>query len=156
MKLCFVLSVSEVIRCLKTTLLQKARDLHREHQVLQQQEADREVVAELLQHHGNGKPVDAQRRQEALQHYATCREERVQDFLRALKHKRDSYFSGLWSETALAWATQQTPCLNGGGGGLFTLQKGSYGRVKSWTFTGDGHCVTDQGRRPYYPHGAVG
>lgn len=82
--------------------IQKARDLHREHQALQQQEADREVVAELLQHHGNGKPVDAQRRQDALQHYATCREERVQDFLRALKHKRDSYFSGLWSETALA------------------------------------------------------
>lgn len=82
--------------------VQKARDLHKEHQALQQQEADREVVAELLQHHGNGKPVDAQRRQEALQHYATCREERVQDFLRALKQKRDSYFSGLWSETVLA------------------------------------------------------
>lgn len=97
-------------------LLQKARDLHREHQALQQQEADREVVAELLQHHGNGKPVDAQRRQEALQHYATCREERVQDFLRALKHKRDSYFSGLWSETVSAWESteEQTPCLSGG------------------------------------------
>ncbi|CAG03368.1 unnamed protein product, partial [Tetraodon nigroviridis] len=69
--------------------IQKARDLHREQQTLMQLESDRACVAELLQHHGNGKPADAQRRQEALQHYISCREERVQDFLRALKHKRD-------------------------------------------------------------------
>lgn len=79
-------------------VFQKARDLHREHQALQQLEEDRACVAEHLQHHGNGKPVDAQRRQEALLHYTACREERVQDFLQALKHKRESYFNDLWSE----------------------------------------------------------
>lgn len=83
-------------------LLQKARDLHREHQALQQLEADRACVAELLQHHSNGKPVDSQRRQEALLHYTSCREERVRDFLEALKHKRDSFFSDLCSESLLA------------------------------------------------------
>lgn len=83
-------------------MFQKARDLHREHQALQQLEADRACVAENLQHHGNGKPVDAQRRQEALMHYTACREERVQDFLEALKHKRDSFFSDLCSEAISA------------------------------------------------------
>ncbi|XP_018555405.1 dehydrodolichyl diphosphate synthase complex subunit DHDDS isoform X2 [Lates calcarifer] len=82
--------------------IQKARDLHREHQALLQLEADRACVAEHLQHHGNGKPADAQRRQEALLHYTACREERVQDFLRALKHKRDSFFNDLCSEAVLA------------------------------------------------------
>uniref|UniRef100_A0A667ZL65 Alkyl transferase n=1 Tax=Myripristis murdjan TaxID=586833 RepID=A0A667ZL65_9TELE len=78
--------------------IQKARDLHREEQELQQLEADRACVAEVLQHHGNGKPADAQRRQEALLHYTACREERVQDFLEALKHKRDSFFTDLASQ----------------------------------------------------------
>uniref|UniRef100_A0A3Q4GVJ4 Alkyl transferase n=1 Tax=Neolamprologus brichardi TaxID=32507 RepID=A0A3Q4GVJ4_NEOBR len=82
--------------------IQKARDLHREHQALQQLEADRACVAELLQHHSNGKPADSQRRQEALLHYTACREERVRDFLEALKHKRDSFFSDLCSESLLA------------------------------------------------------
>ncbi|XP_044064329.1 dehydrodolichyl diphosphate synthase complex subunit DHDDS isoform X2 [Siniperca chuatsi] len=82
--------------------IQKARDLDREHQALLQLEADRACVAEHLQHHGNGKPADAQRRQEALLHYTTCREERIQDFLEALKHKRDSFFNDLWSEAVLA------------------------------------------------------
>lgn len=81
---------------------QKARDLHREHQALLQLEADRACVAESLQHHGNGKPADAQRRQEALLHYTTCREERIQDFLDALKHKRDSFFDDLESEAVVA------------------------------------------------------
>lgn len=63
-----------------------------------QLESDCACVAELLQNHGNGKPVNAQRRQEALQHYICCREERIQDFLQALKHKRDSYFNDLWRE----------------------------------------------------------
>lgn len=80
---------------------QKARDLHREHQALQQFEADRACVAEHLQHHGNGKPVDAQRRQEAVLHYTACREERIQDFLQALKHKRDSFFNDLSSDAVL-------------------------------------------------------
>ncbi|XP_068180636.1 dehydrodolichyl diphosphate synthase complex subunit DHDDS [Antennarius striatus] len=79
--------------------IQSARDLHREHQVLQQLESDRACIAEYLQHQGNGKPVDAQRSQEALQHYTACREERIQDFLQALKQKRDSYFNDLWRET---------------------------------------------------------
>uniref|UniRef100_A0A3Q2D9D0 Alkyl transferase n=1 Tax=Cyprinodon variegatus TaxID=28743 RepID=A0A3Q2D9D0_CYPVA len=79
--------------------IQKARDLHREEQVLQQLEADCACVAEQLPHHGNGKPADAQRRQEALQHYTVAREARVQDFLEALKHKRDSFFTNLCSET---------------------------------------------------------
>uniref|UniRef100_A0A3Q1GYP4 Alkyl transferase n=2 Tax=Acanthochromis polyacanthus TaxID=80966 RepID=A0A3Q1GYP4_9TELE len=82
--------------------IQKARELHREHQALQQLEADRACVAEHLQHHGNGKPADAQRRQEALLHYTACREDRVQDFLEALKHKRDSFYSDLCSEPVLA------------------------------------------------------
>ncbi|XP_056142603.1 dehydrodolichyl diphosphate synthase complex subunit DHDDS [Lampris incognitus] len=82
--------------------IQKARDLHREEQARQQVEEDRACVGELLQHHGNGKPAEAQRRQEALSHYTVCREERIQDFLKALKHKRDSFFSELSSQAALA------------------------------------------------------
>ncbi|XP_034554382.1 dehydrodolichyl diphosphate synthase complex subunit DHDDS isoform X3 [Notolabrus celidotus] len=82
--------------------IQKARDLHREHQAFQQLEADRACVAEHLQHHGNGKPADTQRRQEALLHYTACREERIQDFLEALKHKRDSFFNDLTSEAIVA------------------------------------------------------
>ena len=82
-------------------VFQKARELHREHQALEQLEADRACVAEHLQCHGNGKPVDAHRRQEALQHYISCREERVQDFIQALKQKRDSYFNDLWSGEVL-------------------------------------------------------
>ncbi|XP_061574469.1 dehydrodolichyl diphosphate synthase complex subunit DHDDS [Cololabis saira] len=81
--------------------IQKARDLHREEQALQQLEADRACVAEHLQHQGNGKPVDAQRRQEALQLYATSREARVGHFLQALKDKRNSFFSDLSSEAVL-------------------------------------------------------
>nr|XP_046255408.1 dehydrodolichyl diphosphate synthase complex subunit DHDDS [Scatophagus argus]XP_046255409.1 dehydrodolichyl diphosphate synthase complex subunit DHDDS [Scatophagus argus]XP_046255410.1 dehydrodolichyl diphosphate synthase complex subunit DHDDS [Scatophagus argus]XP_046255411.1 dehydrodolichyl diphosphate synthase complex subunit DHDDS [Scatophagus argus]XP_046255412.1 dehydrodolichyl diphosphate synthase complex subunit DHDDS [Scatophagus argus] len=82
--------------------IQKARELHQEHQALQQLEEDRVCVSEHLQHHGNGKPIDAQKRQEALLHYIACREERIQNFLQALKHKRDSYFNDLWSEAVLA------------------------------------------------------
>lgn len=83
-------------------VFQKARDLHREHQALLQLEADRACVEERMQHHGNGKPADTQRRQEALLHYTACREERVQDFLGALKHKRDSFFYDLCSSAILA------------------------------------------------------
>lgn len=83
-------------------VFQKARDLHREHQASLQLESDRACAAEHLQHHGNGKPADAQRRQEALLHYTACREERVQDFLEALKHKRDSFYNDLSSEGVLA------------------------------------------------------
>uniref|UniRef100_A0A3B3TMZ9 Alkyl transferase n=1 Tax=Poecilia latipinna TaxID=48699 RepID=A0A3B3TMZ9_9TELE len=81
--------------------IQKARELHRDEQALQQLEADCACIAEHLQHQGNGKPADAQRRQEALQHYTVAREERVQDFLQALKHKRDTFFTNLCSETIL-------------------------------------------------------
>ncbi|XP_068592464.1 dehydrodolichyl diphosphate synthase complex subunit DHDDS isoform X2 [Cebidichthys violaceus] len=87
---------------LNHTSIQKARELHREHQALQQLEADRACVAEHLQHRGNGKPADAQRRQEALLHYTTRREERIQDFLEALKHKRDSFINDLWSDAVSA------------------------------------------------------
>lgn len=83
-------------------MLQKARDQHREGQALQQHEADRACVADLLQHHRNGKPLDAQRRQEALLNYTASREERVQDFLGALQHKRDSFLTDLTSQAALA------------------------------------------------------
>lgn len=76
--------------------IQKARDLYQEQQALQQLEADRACVAE--QHQGNGKPADGKRRQEALDQYSACREERVQDFLQALKHKRDLFFSDLSSQ----------------------------------------------------------
>uniref|UniRef100_A0AAZ3P9Z4 ditrans,polycis-polyprenyl diphosphate synthase [(2E,6E)-farnesyldiphosphate specific] n=1 Tax=Oncorhynchus tshawytscha TaxID=74940 RepID=A0AAZ3P9Z4_ONCTS len=82
--------------------LQKARDQHREGQALQQHEADRACLADLLQHHGNGKPLDAQRRREALLNYTASREERVQDFLGALQHKRDSFLTDLTSQAALA------------------------------------------------------
>ncbi|KAM9798645.1 dehydrodolichyl diphosphate synthase complex subunit DHDDS [Neosynchiropus ocellatus] len=77
--------------------IQKARELHRENQAQLQLEADRAALAEHM--HGNGKPADVLRRQEALQHYVSCREERVQDFLVALKRKRDSYFNDLCSGT---------------------------------------------------------
>ncbi|XP_008321175.1 dehydrodolichyl diphosphate synthase complex subunit Dhdds [Cynoglossus semilaevis] len=82
--------------------IQKARELHREHQASLQLEADRLCTAEELQHHGNGKPTDAHTRQEALLHYITCREERVQNFLTALKHKRDLFFHDLCIEATTA------------------------------------------------------
>ncbi|XP_068615541.1 dehydrodolichyl diphosphate synthase complex subunit DHDDS [Brachionichthys hirsutus] len=82
--------------------IQSARDLHQEHQVSQQLESDRACVAEHLRHYGNGKPVDAQRSQEALLHYTTCRENRIQDFLQALKQKRETYFNDLWGEAMLS------------------------------------------------------
>uniref|UniRef100_A0A8C1XLR5 ditrans,polycis-polyprenyl diphosphate synthase [(2E,6E)-farnesyldiphosphate specific] n=1 Tax=Cyprinus carpio TaxID=7962 RepID=A0A8C1XLR5_CYPCA len=82
--------------------LQKARDLHREGQALQQMEADRSCVAELLQNRGNGKPVDAQSRQRELLNYTASREERVRCFLNALQHKRDTVFSDLSSQAVLA------------------------------------------------------
>lgn len=96
--MCPYLTVVNYVSFVNCVAFQKARDLHREQQTLMQLESDRACVAELLQHHGNGKPVDAQRRQEALQHYISCREERIQDFLQALKHKRDSYFNDLWRD----------------------------------------------------------
>lgn len=76
--------------------IQKARDLYQEQQELQQLEADRTCVAE--QHQGNGKPADSKRRQEVLEQYSASREERVHDFLQALKHKRDLFFSDLSSQ----------------------------------------------------------
>ncbi|XP_061146022.1 dehydrodolichyl diphosphate synthase complex subunit DHDDS isoform X1 [Syngnathus typhle] len=82
--------------------IQNARDIHRAHEALQQLEADRASAcsAEYLQRHGNGKPADAIRRQEALSHYATQRQERVRHFLEALAHKRDSFFTDLCSGVA--------------------------------------------------------
>ncbi|XP_054636951.1 dehydrodolichyl diphosphate synthase complex subunit DHDDS isoform X1 [Dunckerocampus dactyliophorus] len=79
--------------------IQSARDLHREHQALQQLESDRACVAEHLPHQGNGKPADACRRQEALSRYTACRQERVLDFIEALKQKRNSFFTDLCSAT---------------------------------------------------------
>lgn len=83
-------------------VLQKAREQHRESQALQQLEADRSCVTELLQHHGNGTPVDAQSRQEALRGYTASREERVRHFLGALQHKRDTFFTDLCSPAVVA------------------------------------------------------
>lgn len=82
--------------------IQRARELHQERQALAQLEAERACVAQQMQHHGNGKPADTQRQQEALQQYIVCREERVQDFLEALKHKRDSFFKDLCSQVSHA------------------------------------------------------
>ncbi|KAJ8405006.1 hypothetical protein AAFF_G00329270 [Aldrovandia affinis] len=84
--------------------LQKARDLHREQQALQQLEADRNCVADLMMHHGkgNGKAADTHSRQEHLLNYAADREERVQGFLGTLQHRRDSYFTELAGKAALA------------------------------------------------------
>ncbi|XP_061771149.1 dehydrodolichyl diphosphate synthase complex subunit DHDDS isoform X1 [Nerophis ophidion] len=75
--------------------IQSARDLHREHQALQQLESDRACVAEHLHRHGNGKPADGHRRQEALSRYTARRQERVQVFIKVLKEKRDSFFTDL-------------------------------------------------------------
>lgn len=83
-------------------LWQKARELHRKDQVRQQMEADRTCVAELLQHRENGKPMDAQSQQTALLNYTSRREERVQCFLDALQHKRDTFLNDLSSQTAVA------------------------------------------------------
>ncbi|XP_051575382.1 dehydrodolichyl diphosphate synthase complex subunit DHDDS-like isoform X2 [Myxocyprinus asiaticus] len=82
--------------------LQKAQELHKEGQVLQQMEADRTCVAELLQHRGNGKPMDAQSRQTALLNYTASREERVCCFLNALQHKRDTFLNDLSSQAVVA------------------------------------------------------
>ncbi|XP_073728667.1 dehydrodolichyl diphosphate synthase complex subunit DHDDS [Misgurnus anguillicaudatus] len=82
--------------------LQKAQELHREDQVLQQMEADRTCVAELLQQRGNGKPMDAQSQQTALINYTARREERVRCFLDALQHKRDTFLDDLSSQTVVA------------------------------------------------------
>uniref|UniRef100_H2MJ95 Alkyl transferase n=1 Tax=Oryzias latipes TaxID=8090 RepID=H2MJ95_ORYLA len=86
--------------------IQKARELHREEQALQQLEADRACVADLLQHQGNGKPADAKRRQEALHLCTASREARVQDFLQALKQKRNHFFSDLYGEAVSAYESQ--------------------------------------------------
>ncbi|XP_056099268.1 dehydrodolichyl diphosphate synthase complex subunit DHDDS [Rhinichthys klamathensis goyatoka] len=82
--------------------LQKAQELHRESQALQQMEADRTCVTEILQHRGNGKPMDGQSRQTALLNYTASREERVRCFLNALQHKRDAFFNDLSSQTVVA------------------------------------------------------
>ncbi|XP_077576900.1 dehydrodolichyl diphosphate synthase complex subunit DHDDS [Stigmatopora nigra] len=75
--------------------IQNARDVHREHQALQQMEADRARAAEHLQRHGNGKPADANRRQEAVLRHTAQRQQRVRNFLEALTQKRDSFFTDL-------------------------------------------------------------
>lgn len=82
--------------------IQKAREIHREGQAVQQMESDHSCVAELLQHRGNGKPVDPHSRQTALLSYAASREERVQRFVGALQEKRDTFFDRLISPTAVA------------------------------------------------------
>ncbi|TRY58566.1 hypothetical protein DNTS_000406 [Danionella cerebrum] len=79
--------------------LQKARELHQEEQKLQQLESDSTCLSEILQRGGNGKPMEAQSRQNALLHYTSSREQRVQRFLNALQHKRDSFFDRLSSQT---------------------------------------------------------
>ncbi|NP_998352.1 dehydrodolichyl diphosphate synthase complex subunit DHDDS [Danio rerio] len=82
--------------------IQKARELHREEQVLQQMESDRTCVAEILQHRGNGKPMDGQSQQNALLNYSSSREERVRGFLNTLQHKRDAFFDDLSSQAVVA------------------------------------------------------
>ncbi|XP_062841682.1 dehydrodolichyl diphosphate synthase complex subunit DHDDS isoform X2 [Trichomycterus rosablanca] len=81
--------------------IQKARELHMDAEAVQQLEADRACV-EQLQQGGNGKLMDARSRQAALLNYTSQREERVNRFLSALQHKRDSYFHRLCSPTAVA------------------------------------------------------
>ncbi|KAL7840057.1 hypothetical protein AOLI_G00253800 [Acnodon oligacanthus] len=82
--------------------LQKAQEMHKEGQAIHQLEADRLCVAELLQHRGNGKPMDARARQTVLLSYSESREERVQRFLCALQQKRDTFFEHLSSPTVVA------------------------------------------------------
>lgn len=82
--------------------IQKAWELHREEQVLQQMESDRTCVAEILQHRGNGKPMDSQSQQNALLNYSSSREERVRGFLNTLQHKRDAFFDDLSSQAVVA------------------------------------------------------
>ena len=82
--------------------MQKARELHQDEQRRQQLEADHACVAELLHHHGNGKPADGPRRQEAVAEYGLRREARVKDFLEALRNKRDSFLTQLASQATVA------------------------------------------------------
>lgn len=72
--------------------IQKARELHRDAEAMQQLEADRSCVAKLLQQRGNSKMEDSRSQQAALQSYIASREERVGHFLTALQHKRDAFF----------------------------------------------------------------
>lgn len=61
-----------------------------------------------------------------------------------------------WSRPGLRTPWRTNPMFKWGGHSLrFSFQKGSCGKVKSGTFTGDSHHVTDQRRGPFYPHGAV-
>ncbi|MBN3297710.1 DHDDS synthase, partial [Amia calva] len=75
--------------------LQATRDRHREDQALQQLEADRLCVSDLLQREGGGRASDPQHRQELLQRYTAAREKRVHGFLRSLQQKRDRFFTDL-------------------------------------------------------------
>uniref|UniRef100_A0A3B3R464 Alkyl transferase n=1 Tax=Paramormyrops kingsleyae TaxID=1676925 RepID=A0A3B3R464_9TELE len=82
--------------------LQKARDQHHEEQARQQLEADCSCVAELLQQHGSARPAEACNRQDLLLSYAVDRDQRIQGFLSALQHKKDSFFTDLTSQAVLA------------------------------------------------------
>ncbi|XP_018582388.1 dehydrodolichyl diphosphate synthase complex subunit DHDDS [Scleropages formosus] len=82
--------------------LQRAQEQHWEEQALQQLEADRSCVAELMRQHGSGTVADTQDRRKLLLSYTLKREERVQGFLSALQNKRDSFFHNLTSQAVLA------------------------------------------------------
>ncbi|CAL8249710.1 unnamed protein product [Boreogadus saida] len=82
--------------------IMKARELHQDEQHRQQLEADHACVAQLLRHHGNGKPADGARRREAVAEYGLRREARVKDFLEALRNKRDSFLTRLASQATVA------------------------------------------------------
>lgn len=83
--------------------LQKVQETHQERLALEQLEADRNHVMELLQRHqGNGSPPEAHDTQEMVRRYASEREDRVGQFLGALQHKRDTYFLDLCSPAVVA------------------------------------------------------
>uniref|UniRef100_A0A8C4T1J6 ditrans,polycis-polyprenyl diphosphate synthase [(2E,6E)-farnesyldiphosphate specific] n=1 Tax=Erpetoichthys calabaricus TaxID=27687 RepID=A0A8C4T1J6_ERPCA len=72
--------------------LQRAREVHREEQVLEQLEADRSCVADLLQQDGTGNLLDSQSKKDLLQKYTAEREKRIHCFLNILQEKRNNFF----------------------------------------------------------------
>lgn len=79
--------------------LQKARDMYMEERNLQQMEEDKAQVTEKLKQEGSSLK-DPQTWQRLLQECRAQREERIQDFLQALEHKRMDFLEKLVAASA--------------------------------------------------------
>ncbi|XP_010001976.1 PREDICTED: dehydrodolichyl diphosphate synthase isoform X2 [Chaetura pelagica] len=75
--------------------LQKARDSYLEERRQQEMERDQAYVTMKLQQEGFVSHGDSRRRQTLLQKCTAMREERIQGFLQALKHKRADFLERL-------------------------------------------------------------